>query len=1035
MTRPSHLVPLPVCLALCAAFVVAAPPPEDPFAALEFRNIGPALMGGRVDDVAVVESDPATYYVATASGGIWKTTNHGTTFTPVFDRYETSSIGDVTVSPSNPSVVWAGTGEPNNRQSSSWGHGVYRSLDAGVTWQHLGLEGTHHIGRIVVHPRDEHTAWVAALGSLWGKSRERGLYRTSDGGKTWVNTKFVDEDTGFVDLAIDPSSPNILYAASYQRRRTPFGFSGGGPGSGIWRTTDGGATWTRLTKGLPEQGDIGRIGLAVFRRDPRIVMATVEHATDGGTYRSEDRGESWTKVSSTNPRPSYYSKIHIDPDNDLRVWVLGAQMYFSEDGGKTFKTDHIRKIHGDHHALWIDPANPDHLLIGSDGGIHVSWDGGRSMDFINALPLAQFYEVHFDMRTPYTVCGGLQDNGLWCGPSQTAFDQGIANEDWFRVGGGDGFYTVVDPADPDTVYVESQDGNVARFDLRTNERRVIRPEPPAGEKYRFNWNSPILLSPHDPKTVYYGGNRLFGSSDRGDTWTLVTPDLSRAEARDELEIFGKTAKEFLSRNDGVVHWGTITTIAESPVQRGVLWVGTDDGNLQVSRDGGASWTNVAGRVPGVPPGTYVSRVEASRVGAGVAYATFDGHRAGDFVPYVLHTNDFGQTWRRIDAGLPAGGTVSVVREHPVKTDVLLAGSERGLFVSWNRGGAWTRVTANLPTMPVDDIQIHPRDNDLILASHGRGIWILDDMTPLLAPPAATTPVVVLPIRPALQFRIYGHKANTGHRAFLGDNPPDGALISYVLEKTPAEKEKVTITVTDGAGAVVRTLEEPAKAGLNRTNWDLRFEPPVPPDPEATSSFGRSRGPFVVPGTYTVTVAVGGASAQQAVEVREDPRIVVGADERAAWTAACRDAAALFGRADAANKRLSAIKKQLEEQKAALAKDDKAPEELRKAVGGLLDRVTELGKRLARSRPMGFAGASLADEPDPLVGRTRGLYTALSSVTAAPTSQQRDLAARLTTDVDEVVKTVNGVIETEVPTLNRQMFEAGYGRLDPGAKVE
>ena len=1034
MTRPSRLVLSLVCLALTAVFVVAQPA-DDPFKALEFRNIGPALMGGRVDDVAVVESDPATYYVATASGGIWKTTNHGTTFAPVFDRYETSSIGDVTISPSNPSVVWAGTGEPNNRQSSSWGHGVYRSLDAGATWQHLGLEKTLHIGRIAVHPRDEHTAWVAALGSLWGPGRERGLYKTTDGGKTWVNTKFVDEDTGFVDVAIDPESPNILYAASYQRRRTPFGFSGGGPGSGIWRTTDGGATWTRLTKGLPEKGDVGRIGLAVYRRDPSIVFATVEHATEGGVYRSADRGDSWTKMSSTNPRPSYYSKIHVDPNNDLRVWVLGAQMYFSEDGGKTFKTDHIRKIHGDHHALWIDPANSDHLLIGSDGGIHVSWDGGRSMDFINALPLAQLYEVHFDMRTPYTVCGGLQDNGSWCGPSRTAFDQGIANEDWFRVGGGDGFYTVIDPADPDTVYVESQDGNVARFDLRTNERRVIRPEPPAGEKYRFNWNSPILISPHDAKTVYYGGNRLFGSSDRGDTWTLITPDLSRAEARDELEIFGRTSKEFLSRNDGVVHWGTITTIAESPVRRGVLWVGTDDGNLQVSRDGGASWTNVAARVPGVPKGTYVSRVEASRTDAGTAYVAFDGHRGNDFTPYIFRTNDFGATWKSLGGALPQGGTVSVVREHPAKTDVLLAGSERGLFVSWNLGGAWTRVTANLPTMPVDDIQVHPRDNDLILASHGRGIWILDDMTPLLSAPAVTAPVVVLPIRPALQYRIYSHKANTGHRAFLGDNPPDGALITYALAAAPAEKEKVTITVTDGAGAVVRTLEEPAKAGLNRTNWDLRYEPPVPPDPEATSPFGRSRGPLVVPGAYTVNVAVGGASAQQIVEVREDPRITVGVDERAAWTAACREAAALWGRSDTANKRLSAIKKQLEEQKTALGKDDKAPEELRKAVGALLERVTELGKKLTRSRPMGFAGASLADEPDPLVGRTRGLYTALSSVTAAPTPQQRDLAARLTTDVDEVVKAVNGVIETEVPALNRQMFEAGYGRLDPAAKAD
>jgi hypothetical protein len=515
----------------------------------------------------------------------------------------------------------------------------------------------------------------------------------------------------------------------------------------------------------------------------------------------------------------------------------------------------------------------------------------------------------------------------------------------------------------------------------------------------------------------------------------VTPDLTAAQARDELPIFGKTSKEFLSRNDGVVHWGTITTIAESPLQRGVLWVGTDDGNVQLSRDGGASWTNLTSRMTGVPKGTYVSRVEASRTNGGTAYVTFDGHRGNDLTPYVFSTTDFGKSWQRISGGLPQGGTVSVVREHPVKADVLLAGTERGLFVSWNRGGEWTRVGANLPTMPVDDIQIHPRDNDLILASHGRGIWILDDMTPLLSPPAAAAPVEVLPMRPALQYRIYSHKGNTGHKAFLGPNPPDGALITYVLKAAPAEKDKVKIAVTDSTGAVVRTLEEAGKAGLSRTNWDLRYEPPVPPDPEAASFFGRTRGPLVVPGTYTVTVASDAASAQQTVEVREDPRISVGGEERAAWTAACREAAVLWSCSDAANKRLSGLKKQLEEQKAALAKDDKALEELRTAVARLLDRVTELSKKLARSRAMGFAGASLADEPDPLVARTRGLYSALSSMTAAPTPQQRELAARLTTDVDEMVKTVNALISTEVPALNRQMFDAGYGRLDPGKTID
>src|SRR5712691_6241532 len=554
-----------------------APPPAPPLITsdalkgLEFRSIGPAIKGGRIDDFAVVESRPSTFYVGAASGGLWKTENNGTTFEPVFDDQESSSIGDVAIAPSDPSVLYVGTGESNNRQSSSWGHGVYKTTDGGKTWTHLGLADTHHIGRVVVHPTNPDVVYVAALGHLWGPNKERGLYKSADGGKTWTNTKFIDEDTGFIDVAMDPQSPNILYAASYQRRRSPFGYSGGGPGSALWKTIDGGATWKKLAEGLPKEGDVGRIGVTVFRRDPRIVYALFEHAKEGGIYRSEDRGETWKKMSDTNPRPYYYSQV----------------------------------------------------LAGSVGGIHVSWDRGRSWDYINTVTLSQFYDVAYDMRRPYSVCGGLQDNGSWCGPSRTLYTQGIANEDWFRVGGGDGFHAAVDPTDPDTVYTESQDGNVQRLDLRTNERRVIRPEPAGDERYRFNWNSPILISPHDPKTVFYGGNRLFISHDRGDSWTQ-TADLTNAASRDKMTIFGKAAREFLSRNDGVVHFGTITTVAESPLTAGVLWAGADDGNLQVSRDGGVTWTNVAGRVPGVPKGTYVSRVEAGRSGEGTAYAAHVG---------------------------------------------------------------------------------------------------------------------------------------------------------------------------------------------------------------------------------------------------------------------------------------------------------------------------------------------------------------------------------------------------------------------------
>lgn len=1026
----------------------------DALKGLEFRSIGPALMGGRIDDFAVVEDDPSIFYVGTASGGILKTTNGGTTFEPVFDDQEVSSIGDLALAPSDPQILYVGTGEPNNRQSSSWGNGVYKTLDGGKTWRHLGLADTHHIGRIVVHPRNPDVAYVAALGSLWGPSRDRGLYKTTDGGRTWTNTKFVDEDTGFVDVAMDPQSPETLYAASYQRRRTPFGYNGGGPGSGLWKTIDGAATWTKLTKGLPE-GELGRIGIGVYRQDPRIVYALVEHEKEGGIYRSQDRGESWVKVSSTNPRPSYYSQVAVDPANDRRIWVLGAPMSYSEDGGKTFSTDWVQEIHGDFHAIWIDPANSDHMLLGSDGGIHMSFDRGRTWDFVNTFPLAQFYEVAVDDQRPYHVYGGLQDNGSWSAPSRTLFNQGISNEEWVRVGGGDGFFAVPVPTDPDVVYVESQDGRISRLHRSSGERRVIRPEPPEGEKYRFNWDSPILVSAHDPSTVYYGGNRVFGSRDRGDTWTLVSPDLTSHDdaTRDKTPIFGKTAKEMLSRNDGIVHFGSITALAESPLKGGVLWAGTDDGNLQVSRDGGQTWANVAARVPGVPKGTYVSRIEASRTGEGAAYVAFDGHRSNDFSPYLFFTSDYGQTWKGLSGGLPAGGTISVVREHPKNPDVVFVGTERALWVSWDRGGSWTQVRGkNLPTVPVDDIQIQAAEGDLVLGTHGRGVYILDDAVPLVSLKAALGKELhFFPVRRATEWRLFNHKGNNGHKFFLAKNPPEGALLTYWLGPSLAEKgdakedqatkdakhektkeKKVKITVTDANGALVRELEGPAAAGLNRTNWDLRHEPPVKPEPGAARSFfGPPRGPFVLPGTYSVKVALGDKEASETVVVEDDPRIAATDADRQAWQAAVVDASKLWTRADAADKAAQSLKKQLEDLKGALEKKKDTPEAVTKGVQDLLDKLEPLAKRLRRDVPMGFAGAPLDEEPDPLVARARMFNFALSGFVAPPTSQQRRVMGETARDLDEVVSALKALQQTDVPALNKLVYESGIGKIDAG----
>ncbi|PYQ14911.1 MAG: hypothetical protein DMF80_11245 [Acidobacteria bacterium] len=1007
---------------------------------LEFRSIGPALMGGRIDDFAVVESHPSTFYVGAASGGLWKTENNGTTFEPVFDEQDSSSIGDVTVAPSDPSIVYVGTGEPNNRQSSSWGQGVYRTSDGGKTWTHLGLADSHHIGRIVVHPANPDVVYVAAVGHLWGPNKERGLYKSSDGGKTWTNTKFVDEDTGFVDVAMDPQSPNILYAASYQRRRTPFGYSGGGPGSALWKTTDGGAAWKKLSGGLPTEGDLGRIGVDVYRRDPRIVYALVEHAKEGGIYRSEDRGETWKKVSDTNPRPSYYSQVHVDPSNDQRVWVLGAAMFYSEDGGKTFRTDLVQKIHGDYHALWIDPANSDHMLAGSDGGIHLSWDRGRSWDYINTVALAQFYEVAYDMRQPYRVCGGLQDNGSWCGPSRTLYSQGIANEDWFRIGGGDGFFAAVDPTDPDVVYTESQDGNVQRMDLKTNERRVIRPDNVDGERYRFNWNSPIFISPHDPKTVFYGGNRLFISHDRGDAWTR-TADLTSGASRDKMTIFGKAAKDFLSRNDGVVHFGTITTIAESPLKAGVLWVGTDDGNLQVSRDGGVTWASVASKVPGLPRGTYVSRVEAGHTGEGAAYVAFDGHRADDYGVYVFRTEDYGQTWRSVAGNLPKGWTVHVVREHPRNANLLFAGTENGLWASWDRGGQWVRLKGKMPTVPVFDVQVHARDDDLIVATHGRGIFILDDISTLagLNAAALSADVRLFDLRPGAEYRVYGHKGNTGHKAFLGPNPAEGAAITYALRSKPADKEEVKIVVKDASGATVRELKGPKEAGINRTSWDLRHEPPVrrePGDAGGEAFFGPPRGPLVPPGTYTVTVSVGPASDSKPVTVQDDPRVRVSEANRRAWYDATRRAAHLWSRADAVNRSAASLKKQLGDLQQSLAKRETTPPEtLASAARAAASKADALARRMSRQESLGFAGAPLEDDPDPLLSRARGIYLAIGSTTAAPTPQQQQAMDEVARQLDELSKEANVLIAQDVPALNRLLTDSGLGRIEAGRPVD
>ena len=985
---------------------------------LHWRNIGPAIMGGRIDDVAVVESDPKVLWLATASAGVWKTENHGTTWIPQFQNEAVSSIGSIAVAPSDPSVVWVGTGEPANRQSSSWGNGVYVSTDGGTTWSHRGLEDTHHIGRVLVHPTDPGTVYVAALGHLWGPNEERGVFRTRDGGETWDRVLHHDENTGAVELAMDPESPDILYAALYQRRRRAYGFAGGGPGSGIHRTTDGGDTWTKLGGGLPE-GDTGRIGLDVYRGDPRIVYAIVENR-EGGIFRSEDRGLTWRRMSDTNPRPMYYSHIHIDPNNDQRLWVLGARMYNSEDGGRTFVTDWVEKIHGDHHALWIDPADSNHMLVGSDGGIHFSWDRGRTWDFANNIALGQFYEIGYDLGTPYTVYGGLQDNGSWGGPSRTFFRQGISNEDWFRVGGGDGFYTQVIPNDPDTVYVESQNGNLRRLNRRTSETKLIRPQPDEdGERYRFDWNSPIVISPHDPDTVLYGGNRLFISKNRGDAWTR-TDDLTKRLDRDELPIMGvPVTDDTLSRHDGISTYGQIVTVAVSPLEEGVIYVGADDGNLQRSRDGGASWEDLTGNLPGVPDQTYVTRIIASAHAAPRLYVTLDGHRNDDYRTYAFRSDDYGDSFRSLAAALPPEAALNVIREHHDNENLLAAGGEFGAYLSLDGGSSWRRIGGQIPTVPVDDLAFHPRENDLILGTHGRSVWIADDIAPLSTLDASVfeKDLHLFPVRDAVAWRLYNHKGNTGHKFFIAENPPEGALL-HIHAKEAGE---AGITVRAADGSTVRYLKADLEPGLNRANWDLRHDSPFE---DAGQGFrGPPPGPRALPGRYTVTVTRGESSAEASVQIAEDPRIgIPEADRRANFEAVMR-LSGMLGRMSRAHRDAEAT---VAEAKALVAAFEGEPEsELRSRAASFSEAAAEAAQNLSRSEGRQGFGAW----PRPLFARISAIARNLDAYTEAPNAETRDRIEALGSELDERLAAWDAV-RAEISGLNEALRAGGPPRLTP-----
>jgi hypothetical protein len=850
-------------------------------------------MGGRVTDVEAVPGNPKIFYVATASGGIWKTINAGTVFLPVFDQERVISMGDIALAPSDPNIIYAGTGEEDSRNSISPGGGIYKSTDAGRTWKLTGIEATQHIGRIVVDPTDANIVYVAAVGHTWSSNPERGLYKSTDGGTSWQLVKFVSDKAGFIDLAMDPKDRNTLYASSWERVRGPYFLRSGGPGSALWKSSDAGATWKEIRGGGFPETMKGRIGIAISPSNPQVVYAWVEadtvrrplargekpdtskrQKTNSGIYRSSDGGATWTityrNESPGQPgglgdaRPFYYSQIRVDPRNPDRIYWMSSVFRISDDGGKTYRRGALG-VHTDWHAMWINPSDPDHYILGDDGGIAVTYDRGGTYDFINTMPLGQFYAVSYGMEKPYKVCGGLQDNGTWCGPSRTKNRIGITNHDWFNVGGGDGFYSAIDPNNPNIIYTESQGGNASRLDIVQNARTVImrgggrgrasifedsaiiargdttRPETPqitraladvraraaadSARGYRFNWSTPFFLSPHASTTVYLGANRLLKSSDRGDHFYPISPDLS---TRDSARIImsTRTTGGITPDNSGAETHSTITAIAESPIRPGILWVGTDDGNVWVSTNDGGQWTDLTSRFPGLPRKTWVSRVEPSHFDTATVYVAFDNHRENDFRPYLYVSNDFGKTFRSTANNLPTGGAdfVHVIREDPVKRDLLFVGTDVGAYVSTDRGATWQRFMTNMPTVPIHDLQIHPRDRELIAATHGRSIYIVD-----IAPLEEMNNTIIVKAtnfftpKTAYQYSQANIQNWAGNKFFVAPNPPFGAELVYRLTSgTPRDTARVV--VTNVRGDTVRTINGPGGAGLHRVYWDLRTRP-------------------------------------------------------------------------------------------------------------------------------------------------------------------------------------------------------------------
>ncbi|MEO1128196.1 MAG: glycosyl hydrolase [Planctomycetota bacterium] len=1044
-----------------------SPMKASTFSAIKARLVGPALSSGRIGDIAVDPNNHAHWFVAVSSGNVWKTVNNGITFTPVFDNEGSYSIGCLAMDPNNPQVVWVGSGENNSQRSVSWGDGVYKTTDGGASWTNVGLPDSEHIGMIAIDPRDSDVVYVAAQGPLWNSGGDRGLYKTTDGGETWERILHISDDTGINEIHLDPRNPDVMYASSYQRRRHVWTLINGGPESGIHKSTDGGATWREITSGLPSS-DKGRIGMDIAPANPDVIYAIVEAAEDGGVYRSTDRGETWTKRSSyMSSSPQYYNELVCDPHDVDRVYSLDTFFHVTEDGGKSFKRVPIDYKHVDDHALWINPNDPNHMILGCDGGIYDTYDRGANWRFMPNLPVTQFYRVSVDQSLPfYYVYGGTQDNNTLGAPHRTRNPAGITNEDWFITVGGDGYETQVDPTDPNIVYSLWQYGGLVRHDRRSGEITDIKPrEKPGEEPYVWNWDSPLLLSPHNPKRLYFAGNRLFRSNDGGNSWETISPDLTRGLDRNQLEVMGVIQKpDAVSKHRSTSIYGNAVSLSESPVIEGLLYVGTDDGLVHVSGDDGGSWRRID-TFPGVPEMTYVSWLLASNHDANVVYAGFDNHKNGDFTPYALRSSDRGRTWESIAGDLPEDNVVYAIQEDHVNPDLLFAGTEYGAYFSLNRGETWMKFSG-LPTIAVRDIDVQRRENDLALATFGRGIYVIEDYTPLrtIDEDLLEQDAVLFPIKDALAYMQTSRFSDRSGRGWQGatyfaaPNPPYGAIFTYYLKdaltsredsRKKAEKEddweyptieefreerrepdpRIVLTVRDRNGDVVRRVTGKTGKGMHRIAWDLRYPSTNPINLGSSSLAPWQRapsGPHVAPGRYIVTLAkeVDGVMTELAgplaFNVRRLGDATFASEDPEAVLAFQRDVAELNRAIRGTLRAATEVQDRIKHLRAAVME---TPEANAMKIARLDALHNRLRDALIELRGDPVKSARSVAQPPTIRGRVGNIMGSQWWVTSPPTQTELDGYEYAATDFARVLSDMNGIF-SDLTVIELEMEEAG-----------